>query len=250
MNVWVFAGIIALIGLVIFLLFKYHSQTWKALKSFGHWIKHLKIQIFTIPISVIFVVIFYVFAPDKMYYFIFLGMFSIGLYMLIHWLMDYIYVVSLNWTDNEMMVFELSTRAFNNYKIIDECGKPAFLQYWIKCKTGKIALVDSIDSKNKVIVLNPTISNFEFTKKYKDVDMQIKKHVNELFNQLAELEGKFEYETIKKAKEILKKSSLLSTIAEATQANAGGQASSSSPAPSEQSAQASNTELSGSGAKQ
>lgn len=223
MNVYIFAGIIALIGLIIVLLFKYHSQVWKALKSFGQWAKKLKIQTFTIPIAVIIIVVLYFFVPDKMYYFVFLCIFSIGLYLLIHWLMDYIYVISLNWTNNEMMVFELSTRAFNNYKVVDECGKVAFLQYWLKCKSGKIALVDSIDQKQKLIVLNPTISNFEFTKKYKDVDMQIKKSVNELFNQLAELEGKFEYETIKKAKEILKRSALLSTIAESSQAGASGQ---------------------------
>jgi len=223
MNIFIFAGIIALIGIIIVCLFKYHSQVWKALKSFGHWAKHIKIQAFTIPIAVVFIVVFYIFAPDKMYYFIFLAVFSIGLYMLIHWLMDYIYVISLDWTGNEMMVFELSTRAFNNYKVIDECGKTAFLQYWLKCRSGKIALVDRIDQKEKIIVLNPTISNFEFTKKYKDADMMIKKSVNELFNQLAELEGKFEYETIKKAKEILKRSALLSTIAEATQADAKGE---------------------------
>ena len=165
MNIYIFGALIALIGLVIVLLFKYHSQVWKGLKGAGHWLKRLKIQALTIPFAVVLIVVLYIFVPDKLYYFVFLGIFTIGLYLLIHWLMDYIYVINLDWSSNEMSVFQFSNRAFNNYKVLDECGKPAFLQYWLKCKSGKIALVDRIDTKEKTIVLNPTISNFEFAKK-------------------------------------------------------------------------------------
>lgn len=210
--------LIALIGFLAFLIFvclKFKTEVkgvlsfiWKHLSK----IKKVKIQTFTIPIAIIIIVVCFIISQDKMYFIIFLGIFTAGLFIFAKYLMDYIYLISLDWSTDEIQVVALSTRAYNNYKIVDEMGKPDFLKYWLKCSSGKIALVDKIDTKEKTIMLNPCFSNFDFVRNYKNVDLEMKKTINELFNKLAEFEGRFEYETVKKARLILLKSSLLSTL--------------------------------------
>ena len=210
--------LIALIGFLAFLIFvclKFKTEIkgllsfiWKHLKR----IKNVKIQAFTIPIAIIVIVIFFIISSDKFYYIMFLGIFTVGLYMFARYLMDYIYLVSLDWSKDEMTVIALSTRAFNNYKIIDETGKPDYLRVWLKCSSGKIALVDKIDMKEKIIILNPCFSNFDFTKNFKDIDLLMKKKINELYNALAKYEGEFDYRVVERAKEILMENALLSSI--------------------------------------
>jgi hypothetical protein len=214
MSILLIGILLAFISIMIIVCLKFHTQVKGVLSWIYKHLKGVKIQAFTIPIAVIFMVILFILAPDKIYFFIFLGVFVVGLYLLISHLLDYIYVISLDWSTDQIQVIALSNRAFNNYKILDEMGKPDFLKYWLKCSSGKIALVDKIDTKEKVIVLNPCFSNFDFTKNYKNVDLEMKKKINELFNTLAEFEGRFEYETVKKARVIFLRSSLLSALAD------------------------------------
>ena len=202
---------VILIGF-LFIILKFRKEFFHILRISVNKIKGIKIQIFTIPFAIVFMMIMYFIAPDKYYYFIFILVFSVGLYKVISHLMDFVYVVSLNWNENKLQVIELSTRAMNNYKILDEDKRECHITNWIKCKTGRIALVDDIDSKQKIIIVNPIASNFDFLRNYKDVDMTLKKTINKLTNELAKMQGEMEYKTVKKAKEILENSSLLSTI--------------------------------------
>ncbi len=175
-------------------------------------IKSVKVQAFTIPIAIIIIIVCFIISQNKVYFIIFLGIFTVGLYVFARYLMEYIYLISLDWSTDEMSVIALSTRAFNNYKIIDEMGKPDYLRVWLKCSTGKIALVDRIDTNEKVIVLNPCFSNFDFTKNFKEIDLLMKKKINELYNALAKYEGEFDYRVVERAKEILMENALLSSI--------------------------------------
>lgn len=212
MNTVLIIGLgIILIGF-LFLMLKFRKEFFHILRVIGSKIKGIKIQFFTIPSAIVAMMIMYFIAPDKYYYFIFILIFSFGLHRIISHLMDYVYIVSLDWSENKLEIIELSNRALNNYKILDEDNKLGYIKTWIKCKSGRIALVDKIDIKQKILVVNPIVSNFDFLKNYKDVDMTLKKTINKLTNELAKMEGEMEYKTVKKAKEILENSSLLSTI--------------------------------------
>lgn len=196
----------------LFIILKYRKEFFHILRIVVTKIKGIKVQFFTIPFAIVIMMILYFIAPDKYYYFIFVSIFTVGLYKVISHLIDFVYIVSLNWNENKFEVIELSYRALNNYKILDEDNKQCHIENWIKCKTGRIALVDDIDSKLKIIIVNPIVSNFDFLRNYKEVDMTLKKTINKLTNELAKMEGEMEYKTVKKAKEILENSSLLSTI--------------------------------------
>lgn len=215
MNIYLILGLGVLLVAMTFLLLKYRKDVSIILKKIWSKIKTLKPQVFTIPFALVIMVLVYLIAPDKYYYFIFVFLFCIGLYKLVSHLMDYVYIVSLDWGNDNLEIYQLSNRALNNYKIIDEDNKPSFARFWIKCKSGKIIFVDNIDSKQKIMVINPIHSNFEFVKNYKEIDVLLKKTINKLSNDLAKLEGEMEYKTIMKAKEILENNSLLSTIADA-----------------------------------
>ena len=212
MNTALIIGLGVILIAFLFLILKFRKEFFHLIRISISKIKGIKIQFFTIPSAIIFMMIMYFIAPDKYYYFIFILIFSVGLYKVISHLMDFVYVVSLNWNENKFQVIELSNRALNNYKILDEDKKECHILSWIKCRTGRIALVDDIDSKQKIIIVNPIVSNFDFMRNYKEVDMTLKKTINKLTNELAKMEGEMEYKTVKKAKEILENSSLLSTI--------------------------------------
>lgn len=212
MNTVLVIGLgIVLVGF-LYVILKHRMEFFHILRIVITKIKGIKIQFFTIPFAIVFMMILYFIAPDKYYYFIFILIFTVGLYKLISHLIDFVYIVSLNWNENDIQVIELSNRALNNYKILDEDKKECHIVNWIKCKTGRIALVDDIDSKQKIIIVNPITSNFDFLRDYKDVDMNLKKTINKLTNDLAKMQGEMEYKTVLKAKEILENSSLLSTI--------------------------------------
>ena len=203
-------GIVLLIFL--YLILKFRKEFFHIVRVIVSKIKGIKIQFFTIPVVFIVMIIFYFLTPDKYYYIIFILIFSFGLYRIISHLMDFVYLVSLDWNEGKIRIFELSVRALNNYKILDEDNKQSYIKNWIKCSTGRVGLVDNIDSKNKIIIANPIVTNFDFVRNYKDVDMLLKKTINKLTNDLAKMEGEMEYKTVIKAKEILENSSLLSTI--------------------------------------
>jgi len=212
MNIVLIIGLGLLAILFLFIILKFRKEFFYILRLLITKAKGIKIQLFTIPMALTVMLIVYLIAPDKYYYFIFILIFTVGLHRIISHLMDYVYLVSLDWDENMIQVVELSNRALNNYKILDEDNKQSYIKFWIKCKTGRVALIDKIDSKQKIIIVNPIVSNFEFVKNYKTVDMMLKKTINKLTNDLAKMEGEMEYKTVKKAKEILENSSLLSTI--------------------------------------
>ena len=203
-------GIVLL--LFLFLILKFRKEFFHIVRVIVSKIRGIKIQFFTIPVVIIVMFIFYLITPDKYYYFIFIFIFSFGLYRIISHLMDFVYLVSLDWDEGKIRIYELSVRALNNYKILDEDNKQSYIKNWIKCSSGRVALVDSIDSKQKIIIANPIVTNFDFVRNYKDVDMLLKKTINKLTNDLAKMEGEMEFKTVLKAKEILENSSLLSTI--------------------------------------
>ena len=212
MNVILIIGIGVILVALLGIILKYRKDFFKILKAIGTKIKGIKIQFVSIPVAIVVMAILFILTPDKYYYFVFIFVFTFGLHYIISRLMDYVYVISLDWENNKMQVVELSTRALNHYKIVDEDDQLGYIKMWIKCKSGRIALVDSIDTKQKIIIVNPIVSNFDFMKNYKQVDMTLKKTINKLTNELAKLQGEMEYKTVKKAKEILENSSLLSTI--------------------------------------
>lgn len=212
MNVVLIIGLGLLAILFLFLILKFRKEFFYIVRMLFTKVKGIKIQFFTIPMAIIVMLIMYFIAPDKYYYFIFILIFTVGLHRIISHLMDFVYLVSLDWNEDIIQVIELSNRALNNYKILDEDSKQSYIKYWIKCKTGRVALIDNIDTKQKIIIVNPIVSNFDFVRNYKKIDMLLKKTINKLTNDLAKMEGEMEYKTVKKAKEILENSSLLSTI--------------------------------------
>lgn len=219
MDTILIIGFGVIIVLMLYLILRFRKEFFHIVRTIFTKVKGIKIQLFTIPSAIIVMLVLYFIAPDKYYYFIFILVFTVGLHRIISHLMDYVYIVSLDWNENMIEVLELSNRALNNYKILDEDNKQSHIINWIKCKTGRVALVDNIDCKQKIIIVNPIVSNFDFVKNYKDIDMLLKKTINKLTNDLAKMEGEMEFKTVKKAKEILENSSLLSTIVGETNDN-------------------------------
>ena len=185
----------------------FFDELGKRIKSFMHNI--------TLTIALAIAFIFFIFAQDKFYFMLFTFIFTFTIYKILEKMSDIKHILAFDLKNNEVALIQISQKRLNNYNVVDSDGKNATINYKLRTKAGDIIIADGISTKKKVIVVNDIISNIDFLRNYKDVDMILKDRVKHLENELITLKAKMEYEALKHAGEIYERHPIIRKILEA-----------------------------------
>ena len=165
---------------------------------------------FNLAVAIAIAFILFMFAPDKFYYFIFVAFFAIVIYYAMQKIANLKHILTIDFRNNKLGLYQMSQKRFNSYDIIDEAGKPASVNYRMYGKRAEVIIADGI--KGRKIIVNPIVANIEFARNYKDMAMRLKERLNEMQNQLFDIKAKYRYEVMLKATELLERLSVVDKI--------------------------------------
>lgn len=172
-------------------------------------IKNLK-HTFNMTMAMALGIVLFIFSPDKFYFFVFAIIFTATIYYAMQKIANLKHVLTIDFKNNKLGLYQMSQKRFNEYKIIDEAGKPATINYKLYGRKAEIIIADGM--KGRKIIVNPITSNIEFVRDYKDASMKIKEKMNETLNQMVDLKAKLRYETLLKGVELLEKVSVVDKL--------------------------------------
>ena len=202
--------LLVVIGYMIFLWKKEGVEGIKSIPgSIKERIRNLK-HTFNITIAIAISIILFIFSPDKFYFFIFAIIFTATIYYAMQKIANLKHILTIDFRNNRVGLYQMSQKRFNEYDIIDEAGKPATINYKLYGRKAEIIIADGM--KGRKIIVNPTTSNIEFVRDYKDAAMNIKKKLNETLNKLVDIKAKLRYETLLKSVELLEKVSVVDKL--------------------------------------
>lgn len=181
--------------------------------GFGNTIKQkfndLK-RSFTLSVAIAISFILFIFSPDKFYFFIFVIFFTATIYYAMQKIANLRHILTIDFKNNRIGLYQMSQKRFNEYEIIDEAGKPAMINYKLYGKRTEIIIADGM--KGRKIIVNPITSNIEFVRNYKDAAMKIKEKLNKTLNEMMDLKAKLRYETLLKSVELLERVSVVDKL--------------------------------------
>jgi len=181
--------------------------------GFGNTIKQkfndLK-RSFTLSVAIAITFILFIFSPDKFYFFIFAIFFTATIYYAMQKIANLRHILTIDFKNNRIGLYQMSQKRFNEYEIIDEAGKPAMINYKLYGKRAEIIIADGM--KGRKIIVNPITSNIEFVRNYKDAAMNIKEKLNKTLNEMMDLKAKLRYETLLKSVELLERVSVVDKL--------------------------------------
>jgi len=199
-------GVLLLIG---YMVFSWKRDDEKAISNIKavpgaikEKVKDLK-HTFNMTIAIAIGIVFFIFSPDKFYFFVFTIFFTATIYYAMQKIANLKHVLTINFKDNRVGLYQMSQKRFNDYSIIDEAGKPATIKYRLYGKKAEIIIADGV--KNRKIIVNPVTSNIDFVRNYKDAIMEIKEKLNKTLNEMIDLKAKLRYESMLQGVKLLEK---------------------------------------------
>lgn len=202
--------LLVIIGYMIFLWKKEGVEGIKSIPgSVKEKIKDLK-HTFNMTVAIAISIILFIFSPDKFYFFIFAIFFTATIYYAMQKIANLRHILTIDFKNNRIGLYQMSQKRFNEYEIIDEAGKPAMINYKLYGKRAEIIIADGM--KGRKIIVNPITSNIEFVRNYKDAAMEIKKKLNKTLNEMVNLKAKLRYETLLKSVELLERVSVVDKL--------------------------------------
>jgi len=202
--------LLVVIGYMIFLWKKEGVEGIKSIPgSVKEKIKDLK-HTFNMTVAIALSIILFIFSPDKFYFFIFAIFFTATIYYAMQKIANLKHILTIDFKNNKLGLYQMSQKRFNEYEIIDEAGKPAMINYKLYGKKTEIIIADGM--KGRKIIVNPITSNIEFVRNYKDAAMKIKEKLNKTLNEMVNLKAKLRYETLLKSVELLERVSVVDKL--------------------------------------
>ncbi|HEC76046.1 MAG TPA: hypothetical protein ENI33_02160 [Thermoplasmatales archaeon] len=206
-------GLLLLIGYLIFLKRDGDGKVISNMKFVSESIKgkirNIK-HAFNMSLAIAISIILFIFSPDKFYFFIFVIIFGVTIYYAMQKIANLKHILTINFKNNRLGLYQVSQKKFNEYEIVDEAGRPASINYKLYGNKAEIIIAD--DMKRKKIVVNPVCSNIEFVRDYKNTMMDLKRKMNEILNKFVDLKAKLRYETLLKSVELLERVSVIDKI--------------------------------------
>ena len=202
--------LVVVIGYMIFLWKKEGVEGIKSIPvSVKEKIKDLK-HTFNMTVAIAISIVLFIFSPDKFYFFIFVIFFTATIYYAMQKIANLRHILTIDFKNNRIGLYQMSQKRFNEYEIIDEAGKPAMINYKLYGKRTEIIIADGM--KGRKIIVNPITSNIEFVRNYKDAAMKIKEKLNKTLNEMMDLKAKLRYETLLKSVELLERVSVVDKL--------------------------------------